>query len=80
MPIRSMICEWFKKVVTMLSVSSLFMYPSTGLKRFISLHYVNIPKWHRMKFQTVTWLPWLRSIMRCEMLKREGFVFVFCKN
>lgn len=64
----------------MLSVSSLFTYPSTGLKRFIPLHYVKIPKWHRMKFQAGTWLPWLRFIMYCEMLKREGFVFVFHKN
>lgn len=77
MLIGSVICEWFKKVVTMLGVSSLFVYLSTDLKRFIPLHYVKIPKWHQMKCQTETWL---HSMMRCEMLKREGFVFVFYKN
>lgn len=77
---RSMICEWFKKVVTMLSVSSLSTYLSTGLKRFIPLHYVKIPMWHQIKFQPGTWFPWLHSIMHCEMGKRRGFLFVFYKN
>lgn len=70
-----MICEQFKKVVTMLIVSSLSKYLSTGIKRFITLHDVKIPKRHQMKLQTGAWLPWLRSIMCCEMVKREGFVF-----
>lgn len=64
----------------MFSVSSLFTYLSTGLKRFIILHDVMIPKWHWMKFQTGRWLPWLHSIMHSEKVGRKGFVFVFYKN
>lgn len=48
---RPMICELFKKVVTLLNVSSLSTYLTTVLKRFITLHNVKILSGTRWNFR-----------------------------